>query len=214
MAYDYKFKYIIVGDSAVGKSSLLLRFTDRRFTEDYDVTIGVEFGSRTVVVQGKPLKLQIWDTSGQEAFRSITRSYYRGAAGCLLVYDVGRRTTFEHIKRWLEEVRGSADSQIVIMLLGNKSDIPRREVPHEEGARFAKDNGLVFMETSAKDNVNVDHAFVGTAKAIYENIQSGVYDLESTSHGIQVGKPMPAAGGFASKDDVYMSKATQGQCQC
>jgi Ras-related protein Rab-2A len=210
MAYSYLFKYIIIGDQAVGKSSLLLKFTDKRFTPNYNVTIGVEFGSRTIDVDGKPIKLQIWDTAGQESFRSITRSYYRGATGALLVYDVSRRETFDHITRWLQDVRHDADSQTVLMLVGNKSDLPCREVSYAEGARFAKENGLVFIETSAKTDDHVDDAFLETARVIHRNIQTGAYDMTSSRHGIKIGMPMSVLGSF----DEDAKKATQRRFGC
>mmetsp|Transcript_39676 Transcript_39676/g.35416 ORF Transcript_39676/g.35416 Transcript_39676/m.35416 type:complete len:106 (+) Transcript_39676:85-402(+) len=105
MSYSYLFKYIIIGDTGVGKSCLLLQFIDKRFRQKHEVTIGVEFGARMINVDGKNIKLQIWDTAGQESFRSITRSYYRAAAGALLVYDITRRETFTHLTRWLDEAR-------------------------------------------------------------------------------------------------------------
>jgi len=120
LPYKYLFKYIIVGDTAVGKSCLLLQFTDKRFQAQHDLTIGVEFGSRTITIEQNQVKLQIWDTAGQEKFRSITRSYYRGAAGALLVYDVTRRETFEHVAGWLEDCVKYSSQSIVIMLIGNK----------------------------------------------------------------------------------------------
>merc|ERR1712241_600350 len=123
MSYAYLFKYIIIGDTGVGKSCLLLQFTDKRFQPVHDLTIGVEFGARMITIDGKQIKLQIWDTAGQESFRSITRSYYRGAAGALLVYDITRRETFQHLSRWLEEARQHSNSNMVIMLIGNKSDL-------------------------------------------------------------------------------------------
>uniref|UniRef100_A0AAA9TIM4 RAB2A, member RAS onco family n=2 Tax=Bos TaxID=9903 RepID=A0AAA9TIM4_BOVIN len=120
MAYAYLFKYIIIGDTGVGKSCLLLQFTDKRFQPVHDLTIGVEFGARMITIDGKQIKLQIWDTAGQESFRSITRSYYRGAAGALLVYDITRRDTFNHLTTWLEDARQHSNSNMVIMLIGNK----------------------------------------------------------------------------------------------
>merc|ERR1712137_521592 len=138
MSYAYLFKYIIIGDTGVGKSCLLLQFTDKRFRPNHDLTIGVEFGARLIKLENKPIKLQIWDTAGQESFRSITRSYYRGASGALLVYDISRRDTFTHLTRWLEEARQNANANMVIMLIGNKSDLERREVAfEEEGKAFA-----------------------------------------------------------------------------
>ena len=134
-------------DSGVGKSCLLLQFTDKRFQPVHDLTIGVEFGARMVNLEGdKLVKLQIWDTAGQESFRSITRSYYRGAAGALLVYDITRRDTFQHLSRWLDEARQHAQSNMVIMLIGNKNDLEhRRAVSTEEGKAFAEANGLIFL---------------------------------------------------------------------
>jgi len=154
--YQYLFKYIIIGDTGVGKSCLLLQFTDKRFRTDHDLTIGVEFGARLINIDGKQIKLQIWDTAGQESFRSITRSYYRGAAGALLVYDISRRDTFNHLSRWLDEVRQNANAHMTIMLIGNKSDLERREVSAEEGHEFARQHGLIFLETSAKTAQNVE----------------------------------------------------------
>jgi Ras-related protein Rab-2A len=189
MSYSYLFKYIIIGDTGVGKSCLLLQFTDKRFRHDHDLTIGVEFGARQVNIDGKLIKLQIWDTAGQESFRSITRSYYRGATGALLVYDISRRDSFNHVSRWLNEAREFANPNMVIMLIGNKADMHRREVSFEEGANFARKNGLVFQETSAKTAQNVEEAFVSTAQQVLENIQTGTYDLNTEVHGIKVGMP-------------------------
>ncbi|WZY85009.1 hypothetical protein YC2023_031393 [Brassica napus] len=126
MSYAYLFKYIIIGDTGVGKSCLLLQFTDKRFQPVHDLTIGVEFGARMITIDNKPLKLQIWDTAGQESFRSITRSYYRGAAGALLVYDITRRETFNHLASWLEDARQHANANTTIMFIGNKCDLAHR----------------------------------------------------------------------------------------
>ncbi len=183
----------------VGKSCLLLQFTDKRFRTDHDLTIGVEFGARLVTIGGKQIKLQIWDTAGQESFRSITRSYYRGATGALLVYDISRRDTFNHLTRWLEEARQHANPKMVIMLIGNKSDLEKREVAYEEGEKFANDNGLVFLETSAKTAQNVEEAFLRTAQKIYDNIQSGAYDLSNDSYGIKVGMPVGSSSSAAGQ---------------
>ncbi|KAH7982010.1 hypothetical protein HPB52_002600 [Rhipicephalus sanguineus] len=190
----------------VGKSCLLLQFTDKRFQPVHDLTIGVEFGARMITIDGKQIKLQIWDTAGQEAFRSITRSYYRGAAGALLVYDITRRDTFNHLTTWLEDARQHSNSNMVIMLIGNKSDLEtRREVKKEEGEAFAREHGLIFMETSAKTAANVEEAFINTAKEIYEKIQEGVFDINNEANGIKIGPQhsptspsMPSSGGGAS----------------
>lgn len=186
--YNYLFKYIVIGDTGVGKSCLLLQFTDKRFQPEHDLTIGVEFGARMVTIDGKDHKLQIWDTAGQESFRSITRSYYRGAAGALLVYDITRRETFNHLASWLNDVRQYSSSNMVITLIGNKSDMEgQRKVSIEEGEEFARENGLYFMETSAKTANNVDAAFIETARHIYEKVESGEFDVNNENSGIKMG---------------------------
>ncbi|XP_058745572.1 ras-related protein RABB1c-like [Vicia villosa] len=177
MSYAYLFKFIIIGDTGVGKSCLQLQFTDNRFQPVHDVTIGVEFGTRMITIDSKPIKLQIGDTAGQEMFRSITRSYYRGAAGALLVYDITRRETFDHLATWLEDARQHASSSMIIMLIGNKCDLSKkRAVSTEEGEKFAKENGLIFMEVSAKSAENVEEAFIKTAGTIYRKIKHGEFD--------------------------------------
>ncbi|KAG6498209.1 hypothetical protein ZIOFF_046121 [Zingiber officinale] len=183
VAFVYVFLF-----AGVGKSCLLLQFTDKRFQPVHDLTIGVEFGARMVTIDNKPIKLQIWDTAGQESFRSITRSYYRGAAGALLVYDITRRETFNHLASWLEDARQHANANMTIMLIGNKSDLShRRAVSTEEGEQFAKEHGLIFMEASAKTAQNVEEAFIKTAATIYKKIQDGVFDVSNESYGIKVG---------------------------
>jgi len=209
MSYAYLFKYIIIGDTGVGKSCLLLQFTDKRFRPVHDLTIGVEFGARMITIDDRQIKLQIWDTAGQESFRSITRSYYRGAAGALLVYDITRRETFSHLARWLEEACQNGNKNMTIMLIGNKSDLNhRRQVTFEEGAAFAKEHGLVFFETSAKTAENVEEAFVSTAQKIYEKIQQGVYDVQSESTGIKIGMAAATESGSTS------STKPSGGCPC
>jgi len=188
MSYAYLFKYIIIGDTGVGKSCLLLQFTDKRFQPVHDLTIGVEFGARLINIDQNQIKLQIWDTAGQESFRSITRSYYRDAAGALLVYDITRRESFNHLNRWLEEARQNGNPNMTIMLIGNKSDLEhRRAVSTKEGEAFAQENGLVFLETSAKSATNVETAFIKTAENIYEKIKDGMYDPAREGNGVKLG---------------------------
>lgn len=188
MSYAYLFKYIIIGDTGVGKSCLLLQFTDKRFQPVHDLTIGVEFGARLITIDNNQIKLQIWDTAGQESFRSITRSYYRDAAGALLVYDITRRESFNHLGRWLEEARQNGNPNMTIMLIGNKSDLEhRRAVSTKEGEVFAQENGLVFLETSAKSAANVETAFIRTAENIYSKIKEGVYDPSREGNGVKLG---------------------------
>jgi small GTP-binding protein len=158
--YDYLFKVVLIGDSGVGKSNLLSRFTRNEFNLESKSTIGVEFATRSIQVDGKTIKAQIWDTAGQERYRAITSAYYRGAVGALLVYDIAKHMTYENVERWLKELRDHADTNIVIMLVGNKSDLKHlRAVPTEEATAFAERNGLSFIETSALDSTNVELAF-------------------------------------------------------
>ena len=175
----------------------MLQFTDRRFQPVHDLTIGVEFGARMISIDGKQIKLQIWDTAGQESFRSITRSYYRGAAGALLVYDITRRDTFNHVASWLNDARQHANANMTIMLIGNKTDLDgkQRAVSREEGEAFAKQHGLFFMEASAKTSANVEQAFHTTATAIYEKIQQGIHDLSNESSGIKIGPLQSGSAG-------------------
>lgn len=210
--YSYLFKYIIIGDTGVGKSCLLLQFTDHRFVPQHDLTIGVEFGARFVMVDGKQMKLQIWDTAGQESFRSITRSYYRGAAGALLVYDITRRETFNHLTTWLEDARQHSNQNTTIMLIGNKCDLEaKRAVSREEGEAFASEHGLFFAETSAKTAANVEEAFVDTARNIYDKIQTGVFDVSNEANGIKIG-PMLSGHGAVPQGSLPASGNRGGCC--
>ncbi|GAB2260327.1 hypothetical protein Droror1_Dr00011182 [Drosera rotundifolia] len=165
---DYVFKVVLIGDSAVGKSQILARFARDEFSLDSKATIGVEFQTRTLLIQHKTVKAQIWDTAGQERYRAVTSAYYRGAVGALLVYDITKRQTFEHIPRWLEELRGHADKNIVIMLIGNKTDLEdQRAVSTDDAKEFAEKEGLFFLETSALEATNVEAAFVTVLTEIF-----------------------------------------------
>ncbi|XP_051912520.1 uncharacterized protein LOC127594795 [Hippocampus zosterae] len=149
--YAYLFKFIVIGDTGVGKSCLVLQFIEGKMRLAHDVTIGVEFGAKMVKVDGKDIKLQIWDTAGQENFRSITRSYYRSAIGALLVFDITRRETFNHLKNWLEEVNQNGNPYMTILLVGNKTDLEsQRKVGTAEAQEFAEANNLQYIEVSAK----------------------------------------------------------------
>uniref|UniRef100_A0A0C9S1Y9 TSA: Wollemia nobilis Ref_Wollemi_Transcript_22199_1232 transcribed RNA sequence n=1 Tax=Wollemia nobilis TaxID=56998 RepID=A0A0C9S1Y9_9CONI len=167
--YDYLFKAVLIGDSGVGKSNLLSRFTRNEFSLESKSTIGVEFATRSIQVDDKLIKAQIWDTAGQERYRAITSAYYRGAVGALLVYDITRHVTFENVERWLRELREHSDSNIVVMLVGNKSDLRHlRAVSTEEGQGLAEREGLYFMETSALESTNVETAFKQVLTQIYK----------------------------------------------
>lgn len=170
---DYLFKLLLIGDSGVGKSCLLLRFADDTYTESYISTIGVDFKIRTIELDGKTIKLQIWDTAGQERFRTITSSYYRGAHGIIVVYDVTDNESFNNVKQWLHEIDRYACENVNKLLVGNKSDLTsKRVVSTEQGKEFADSLGIEFLETSAKTSDNVEQAFLTMASQIKSRMKS------------------------------------------
>ncbi|ELR22925.1 RAB4, putative [Acanthamoeba castellanii str. Neff] len=178
--YNYLFKFIIIGDAATGKSCLLHRFIDNKFMRDSTHTIGVEFGSKIINIQGNNIKLQIWDTAGQ-----VTRSYYRGAAGALLVYDITSRESYNHLSTWLEDARTLASAGIVIILVGNKKDLEdEREVTFIEASRFAQENNLMFLETSALTGDNVEEVFLKCARSIFSKVEAKAVDPKDSGSGI------------------------------
>jgi len=187
-SYDFLFKFLVIGNANTGKSCLLHQFIESKFKQESSHTIGVEFGSKVTNCGGKSVKLQIWDTAGQERFRSVTRSYYRGAAGALLVYDISSRETYNALTNWLTDARTLASPDIVIVLVGNKKDLePDREVTFLEASKFAQDHELMFLETSARTGENVEEVFLKCARTILSKIESGQLDPEKMGSGIQYG---------------------------
>lgn len=155
--FNYLFKYIIIGDSAVGKSNLLLKYAHNKFSEDYQTTIGVEFGAKNMALNNKSYRIQIWDTAGQENFRSITRAYYKNSVCAIVVYDITNRDSFGNIQTWVEDCKNQSPKTIFLVLVGNKCDLEdKRKVQYNEGLELAKTNGMLFFETSAKTGVNVE----------------------------------------------------------
>ncbi|KAI0601818.1 secretion-related small GTPase SrgD [Biscogniauxia sp. FL1348] len=256
--WDYIAKLVCIGDSGCGKSSLTIRLCEGRFSPQHDVTIGVEFGSRIVPVgpphskqssnaipsptstaptgnsaataqQQKHMKLSLWDTAGQETYKSVTRSYFRGASGALLVFDITRRSTFTHVTDWLNDLRAIAEPDIVVILVGNKLDCTqpddpdddsgvnenekRREVTAAEAEEWARRNGVLqYVETSAKSGENVEAAFMRVAERIFENINAGKYDLNDRRSGVKG----PGPGGAGTGRNVRLStdagKGAVGGC--
>lgn len=173
--YDYLFKLVLIGDSGVGKSCLLLRFADDNFTDSYISTIGVDFRFRTITIDDKIVKLQIWDTAGQERFRTITSAYYRGADGIIMVYDVTSSESFDHVEEWLSEVDRYANENTSKLLVGNKADlIEEKQVTKETAQTFADKLSIPFLETSAKTATNVDNAFLTMAKELIKTKEASV----------------------------------------
>ncbi|XP_067871357.1 ras-related protein Rab-8B-like [Heterodontus francisci] len=165
--YDYLFKLLLIGDSGVGKTCLLFRFSDDSFSTTFISTIGIDFKIKAVELDGKKIKLQIWDTAGHERFRTITSAYYRGAMGIMLVYDVTNEKSFDNVKSWIRDIEEHASSDVERMILGNKCDVnEKRQVSKEQGEKLAIDYGIKFLETSAKSSLNVEEAFITLARDI------------------------------------------------
>ena len=187
-SFKYVFKYIIVGDPSVGKSCILNQFLNGDFTEEYDITVGVEFGAKTVNVKGQKAKLQIWDTAGQDSFKSITRAYYRGSAAALICYDITCRDSFDNIENWIKECQTNGNQEMTLILVGNKIDLnDEREVSIKEGREFAQQNGMLFFETSAKTAQRVEEIFKESANQIFIKIEKGVIDPKNECFGVKKG---------------------------
>lgn len=205
--FDYVFKINLIGDSEVGKTNLLSQFTRGEFSASSRTTLGVEFATKSVEVKDKTVKAQIWDTAGQEQFRAITNAFYRDAVGALLVYDISNRTSFEHLERWLGELKDHADPNIVVMLVGNKSDLEdRRKVGQDEALALAEKHSMACIETSAKDGSNVETAFKRLIDEIYTLI----------THGGSVEDSAPSAPGtinLQSAPRASVERRRKGCCQ-
>ncbi|KAI7896069.1 GTP-binding protein [Mucor mucedo] len=171
-AYDYLFKIVIIGDSGVGKSNLLLRYTSDEFMEDSRSTIGVEFATKSLKIDNCFIKAQIWDTSGQERYKAITSAFYRGAVGALLVYDITRKPSFDHVDQWLKELREHTEENIPLVLIGNKLDLSdvNRQVSTEIARQYATQSNMLFFETSAYDATNVTDAFETMFEHVYKEL--------------------------------------------
>ena len=186
--YNYLFKYIIIGDPSVGKSNLLMKFAHNKFTDEYQATIGVEFGAKNIEINQKIYRIQIWDTAGQENFRSITRAYYNNSVCAMIVYDITSRQSFEHIQNWIEDVHNQSPKTITLVLIGNKIDLEdKRVVSFDEGSEIAMKNGMIFMETSAKTGEGVNEIFKKSAEEIEKKMADNYYDLNSETCGIKRG---------------------------
>lgn len=193
--YDYLFKLLLIGDSGVGKSCLLLRFADDTYTESYISTIGVDFKIRTIELDGKTIKLQIWDTAGQERFRTITSSYYRGAHGIIVVYDVTDQESFNNIKQWLQEIDRYASENVNKLLVGNKCDLTTKKVVDYTTAKeYADQLGIPFLETSAKNATNVEQAFMTMAAEI-KNRMGPVSTAADNKQNVKINASTPVKQG-------------------
>lgn len=197
--YKHTFKFIVIGSSGVGKTSLLKRLIDDAFSADNSSTIGVEYLSTVIEVDGQPIKLQIWDTAGQEKFRSIAKSYFRHAVGVILVYDITDRKSFDDLSFWLNDVHSLCDPNAAITLIGNKLDLAdRRAVTPAEAQAFASNHQLTYLETSARGGDNVNEAFHRATKTVYEKAESGLLSSKTSQ----------------SSPTVTVSQKSTGGCNC
>ena len=186
--FDYMLKYIIIGDSGVGKSNILLKYIYGKFNEEFQSTIGVEFGAKDIQIKDKIFRTQIWDTAGQEMFRSITRAYFKNSVCACVVYDITNRNSFESIKSWIEDCKKHSPKTIYLILIGNKVDLVNsRKISYEEGEAYAKKYGMLFYETSAKTGKNINELFIQSCEDIGKRIENGFYDLNRDTCGIKVG---------------------------
>jgi len=188
----------MVGDSGVGKSCLLKAFMGEPFDKNYTSTIGVDFEIKPVSINDRQVNLQIWDTAGQERFRTITTSYYRSSDAILLIFDVSEKQTFKNCEAWLEDVRLYAKDKVDILLLGNKADlVSKRVIDYKTAKEFADKHGMMYMETSAKQNVNVDKAFTKLATAAYQQKTAASAEARAKSS-VNLSKPATTAADVGS----------------
>ena len=167
--YEMMFKVVLVGDSFVGKTNIMRKYLKDEFHEDSKATVGVEVGSKQFTIEGHSIKAQIWDTAGQERYKAITSAYYKGAKGAFVVYDITRKSSFESIDKWVNDLTAAADKKITIVVIGNKSDLEdQRQIPKEKGEEKAAKLEVAFLETSALSGDNLDKAFELMMNEIYK----------------------------------------------
>lgn len=210
------FKVVIIGDSGVGKSNIMTRYASNEFSSDTPSTIGVEFMTKPLKINERDVKMQIWDTAGQERFRAISRSIYHGAKGAMIVYDITNQTSFDNVGMWLQELKAHVHPTTILFLIGNKSDLDHMRVVKKETAdRFARENNMVFFETSALDMINIDRAFDALVRRMLEAAMA--------AGGNDINKPKPktgAPGGSAAAVDLTKpvskqpNSSSQKQCKC
>jgi len=197
--YDYLVKLLLIGDSGVGKTSILFRFSEDQFNTTFISTIGIDFKIRTIEVNGQKVKLQIWDTAGQERFATITTAYYRGAQGIILVYDITNNKTFERCQKWKQNIDTYGNQGVSIVLCGNKNDLMnRRDVLYDDGKKFADKYNMEFYETSAKNDDNIDKMFYKLAADIIARIDKGTVKKEREGPLMNISPSLPPKKSFCN----------------
>ncbi len=211
--FNYLLKYIIIGDSAVGKSNILTQYVYEKFSEEFLTTLGVEFASKNANVDNIVYRIQIWDTAGAENFRSITRAYYKNSVCAFIVYDITSRSSFENVQVWLEDIHNQCPQTTLLVLVGNKIDLEKdRQISYQEGANFAEKNNMMFFETSAKTGQNIENLFLKSVEAINEKIQEDYFDLSSGNCGIKKGNEVNNDNIVLTKENVAKSDNNGGKC--
>ncbi len=211
--FNYLLKYIIIGDSAVGKSNILTQYVYEKFSEEFQSTLGVEFAAKNAVIDNKVYRIQIWDTAGAESFRSITRAYYKNSVCAFIVYDITKRETFENVQVWLDDIKNQCPQTVLLVLVGNKLDLENeRQISYEEGESFAQKNNMYFFETSAKTGVNIENLFLKSVETINERIQEDFYDLSTGNCGIKIGNEVNSDNIVLNKENVTKSDNNGGKC--
>ena len=211
--FNYLLKYIIIGDSAVGKSNILTQYVYEKFSEEFQSTLGVEFAAKNTVIDNKIYRIQIWDTAGAESFRSITRAYYKNSVCAFIVYDITKRETFENVQVWLDDIKNQCPQTVLLVLVGNKLDLENeRQISYEEGESFAQKNNMYFFETSAKTGVNIENLFLKSVETINERIQEDFYDLSTGNCGIKIGNEVNSDNIVLNKENVTKTDNNGGKC--
>ena len=212
--FHYLLKYIIIGDSSVGKSNILLRYSQDKFNDEYQATIGVEFGAKNIELDKKIYRIQIWDTAGQENFRSITRAYYKNSVCAFVVYDISNRESFTNAQTWIEDCKTQSPKTVFLVLVGNKCDLEsERQVNYDEGMQLANNYKMLFYETSAKTGKNINELFVKSVECIAEKISQGYYDLESDSCGVKQGMNSTIKSISIDSDNFEINKNSSYCCK-
>jgi len=186
-AIYYSVKFIIIGNQSVGKTNIVHRFAKGEFSNEYSITLGLDYISQNIQIGDKIFLLQLWDTAGSERFRSVTKGYFNNSACAIIVYDITSESSFKATKDWIEECKKYTKDSIHLVLVGNKIDLDKqRKVTMEEGKNLAEENGMAFYETSALTGENIEKIFFDSCKIINENMDKNIYDIKSTNTGIKI----------------------------
>ena len=216
---SYSVKFIVVGDTMVGKSNIIYRFIHNEFKPNQFATVGVEYAVKNIIYNNTNYSVKVFDTAGQENFKSLTRGYFKGSAVALVVYDITQESSFENVERWVSDCRDSAPSTVLIALIGNKSDLEKeRKISKEKAKEFAKENDMIFFETSALNGNGIENAFNKCVEIIDENIRNGKYNLDDEDNmnkcGIKIISKNVANDGVIDKKALIEGQKKKSRKKC